>query len=311
MSKRRKRIRIAQYIFVSLVTLMFSGYFALQLPAVQTWLAHRLSDYLSGEWNTRVSVGKVKIDLWANLSATDLYIEDQQGDSLIYIAELEAYNYSYDDQSGKLVINSLHLDRPYFNLMQHEGDSLLNYSFLVDYFESEDTTKTQSFVALNHVRLMGGRFNYINENRDADTNYGIDWNHLQLSNIELEVNEFRLENDSIHSFISHLALREKSGFELKEFTQDFTFVNGDVRMKDTRLVSGESEIVGDLRFAFHSVDDFDSFETDVPMEHTFRKARLNLNDLAYFSPDLKGLEIPLLIDGSIKGTVSNLRGRNL
>ena len=61
MSKRRKRIRIAQYIFVALVTLMFSGYFALQMPAVQTWLAHRLSDYLSKEWNTNVSIGTVSI----------------------------------------------------------------------------------------------------------------------------------------------------------------------------------------------------------------------------------------------------------
>jgi len=84
MSKRRKSIRVAQYIFIGLVTLVFSCYFALQMPAVQTWLAHRLSDYLSGEWNTRVMVGRVKIDLWANLYATDIYVEDQKGDSLLY-----------------------------------------------------------------------------------------------------------------------------------------------------------------------------------------------------------------------------------
>jgi hypothetical protein len=59
---------------------MFSGYFALQLPAVQTWLAHRLSDYLSKEWNTNVSIGKVSIDIWAKLHATEIYIEDQRGD---------------------------------------------------------------------------------------------------------------------------------------------------------------------------------------------------------------------------------------
>ena len=311
MSKRRKRIRIAQYIFVGIVTLMFSCYFALQLPAVQTWLAHRLSDYLSSEWNTRVSVGRVKIDLWAKLSATDLYIEDQRGDSLLYVAEVKADNYSFDDKSGKLVINSLHLDRPYFNLMRHRGDSLLNYSFLVDYFDSPDTTKSQNFIVLNHAHLQGGRFNYIDENRDADTTFGIDWHRLQLSNIELEANEFRMENDSIHSFITHLELSESSGFELREFSQELTLVGGDVRMKDTRLVSGESTIEGDLGFSFQSIEDFENFETNVPMQHTFRNARLNLNDLAYFSPELKGFDIPISIDGTIRGTVANLQGRNL
>lgn len=290
---------------------MFSSYFALQLPAVQTWLAHRLSDYLSNAWDTRVSVGTVKIDLWANLSATDIYIEDRQGDSLIYIAEVDAENYSYDGESGKLVINRLHLNQPYFNLVRHSGDSLLNYSFLVDYFQTNDTTPSNNFIAVNHAHILGGRFNFIDENETRETSSGIDWQNIQLSNIELEVNEFRLQNDSIHSFISHLALNEVSGFELKEFAQEFTMVNGDIRMQNTELITGESHIRGDLGFTFKSVDDFDLFETAVPMHHELRNSRLNLIDLAYFSPELKGFDIPLTIDGTIKGTVANLRGRNL
>jgi TamB, inner membrane protein subunit of TAM complex len=311
MSKRRKRIRIAQYIFVGLVTLMFSGYFALQLPAVQTWLAHRLSDYLAKEWNTRVSIGRVSIDIWAKLSATDLYIEDQSGDSLIYVALLEADNYSYDDASGKLVVNSLHLQRPYFNLMRHRQDSLLNYHFLVDYFDSGDTSQTQSFVALNHVHLQHGRFNYINENSDRDTTFGIDWNYLRLREIELEVNDFRMEGDSIHGFVTHLAMNESSGFELNEFSQELSMAGGDITMKDTRLLTGDSDIQGDLRFAFKSVDDFDSFETTVPMNHEFRNARLNLNDLSYFAPELRGMNQPVIITGQVTGTVAALKGRKL
>ena len=311
MSKRRKRIRIAQYIFVGIFTLMFSGYFALQLPAVQTWLAHQLSDYLSKEWNTNVSIGKVRIDIWTRLYATDLYIEDQRGDSLLYIESLEADNYSYDDVSGKLVVNSLHLHSPYFNLVRHRQDSLLNYYFLVDYFESTDTTQSESFVALNHLHLQNGRFNYINEHRDLDTTFGIDWNHLRLNNLNLEVNEFRLEGDSIHAFVSHLAMNESSGFELSEFSQELTLVGGDVRMDDARIVTGSSDVTGNLHFTFESIDDFDRFETAVPMEHEFKSARLNLHDLCYFAPELKGMDQPVDINGTVKGTVANLKARNL
>ncbi len=311
MSKRRKRIRIAQYIFVGLVTLMFSGYFALQIPAVQTWLAHRLSDYLSKEWNTKVSIGTVSIDIWAKLHATDLYIEDQRGDSLIYVEWLDATNYSYDDVSGKLVVNSLHLYSPYFNLVRHKQDSLLNYNFLVDYFDSGDTTQSETFIALNHLHLQNGRFNYINEHRDLDTTFGVDWNHLKLSQIELEVNEFRMEGDSTHAFVSHLAMNEVSGFRLEEFSQELTLASGEVRMDDVNLIAGDSDVKGDLHFTVESIDDLDFFETKVPMKHEFAQARINLNDLSYFAPELKGMDQAISINGTVKGTVANLKGRNL
>ena len=291
--------------------MVFACYFSLQMPAVQTWLAHRLSDYLSKEWNTRVTIGKVSIDIWSTLHASDLYIEDQRGDSLLYVSSLDAANYSYDDASGKLVIHSLNLESPYFNLVRHAQDSLLNYHFLVEYFKSDDTAHSESFVALNHLELQNGRFNYINNHRDADTTFGIDWNRLRLSNIALEVNEFRIEGDSMHAFVEHLAMEETSGFKLQEFAQELTLVGGDVRMKDTRLVAGQSEVTGDLRFTFQSLDDLDYFETAVPMNHEFRHARLNLNDLSYFAPELRGMDQPIVIDGKVKGTVDNLKGRNL
>ena len=311
MSKRRKRIRIAQYIFVGLVTLMFSGYFALQLPAVQTWLAHRLSDYLSKEWKTKVSIGTVSVDMWAKLHATDLYIEDQRGDSLIYIKSLNAENYTYDDVTGKLVVNNLHLFSPYFNLVRHKQDSLLNYNFLVDYFDSGDTSQTESFVALNHLHLENGRFNYINEHRDIDTTFGINWNHLRLADVDLEVNDFRMEGDSTHAFVSHLSMNEISGFQLKEFSQELTLAHGEVLMDDVNLIAGDSDVKGDLHFSVESIEDLDLFETKVPMQHAFKQARINLNDLSYFAPELKGMNQPVIIDGEVRGTVANLKARNL
>jgi len=213
--------------------------------------------------------------------------------------------------SGKLVVNSLQLFSPYVNLVRHQQDSLLNYYFLVEYFDSGDTTQSETFVALNHLKLHNARFNYINEHSDVDTTFGIDWNHLQLNRIELEVNEFRIEGDSTHAFVSHLAMQEVSGFRLDEFSQELTLAGGEIRMDDMHLLSGNSDVRGDLRFTVQSIDDFDSFETAVTMHHTFRNARINMNDLSYFAPELKGMDQAISIDGTVKGTVANLKGRNL
>jgi hypothetical protein len=120
-----------------------------------------------------------------------------------------------------------------------------------------------------------------------------------------------MEGDSTHAFVSHLAMNEISGFKLEEFSQELTLANNEVRMDDVNLLAGDSRVEGDLHFTVQSIDDFDFFETKVPMEHTFNGARINLNDLSYFAPELKGMNQPVIINGTVKGTVANLKARNL
>lgn len=311
MSSRKKKIRIAQYLFVGLVTLIMGGYFALQTSAVQSWIGRRVADYLSSEWNTQVSVGRVAIDLWARLHLDEVYIEDQRGDSLIYIKHLQVSQYRFDRNTGNLVINRAKLDRPYFNLIRHEQDSLLNYYFLVDYFESADTSSSESEIRISELSLVDGRFNYINEHRDADTTFGIDWNRLKLKNIGLEVKDFSMIGDSMHAHIQHLGMGEQSGFELKELSHQLTVASGLVHLQQTTLEFGSSDIRGDLQFEIASIDDLDYFDTRVPMVHTFEQSRLNMNDLSYFAPELKGMDQPVDIIGNVKGTISNLKGRKM
>lgn len=311
MSSRKKKIRIAQYLFVGLVTLVMSGYFALQTPAVQSWIGRRVADYLSSEWNTQVSVGRVSIDLWARLHIDDIYIEDQRKDTLLFIEHLHASKYTFNRKSGKVVIAKAELQQPYFNLVRHAQDSLLNYNFLVEYFDSGDTTGGENDIRISELSLVNGRFNYINEHRDIDTTFGIDWNHLRLSAIDLSVNKFSLLGDSIHADIGKLSLKESSGFQLHELSHELTLANNIVDMRNTRLAFEESDIRGDLRFEVASIDDFDYFDTRVPMQHEFREAKLNMNDLSYFAPELRGMDQPVIINGTVKGTVSNLKGRKL
>ncbi|MFN5619994.1 MAG: translocation/assembly module TamB domain-containing protein [Flavobacteriales bacterium] len=312
MAPRKKKIRIVQYLFVGLVTLVMGGYFALQTPAVQSWIGRRVADYLSSEWNTEVSVGRVSIDLWARLHIDDIYIEDQRKDTLLFIEHLHASKYTFDRQTGKLVIAGVELNRPYFNLVRHKQDSLLNYYFLVDYFDSGDTTSAQeSDIRISELSLKNGRFNYINEHRDSDTTFGIDWNHLQLSAIDLSVSQFSMLDDSIHATVNTLSAQEASGFKLHELSHELTLANNIVDMRNTRLAFEESDIRGDLRFEVNSIDDFDYFDTRVPMQHEFHEAKLNMNDLSYFAPELRGMNQPVVINGTVKGTVANLKGRKL
>jgi hypothetical protein len=297
---------------ITIFLLLMTIFVAVQLPAVQTWLGHRLAGYLSKEWNTVVKIGSVDIDIWSTLNINEVYIEDHRGDTLGYIRSLAVNTYTFDRHTGNVVVKDIELQDPYFNLVRPQGEKYLNYKFLVDYFSSpEDSTQSDGEIVLNHVKLNNGRFNYINENRPVKEYYGIDWNHFMLKGIELDVSQFYMIGDSISARISHMAAHEKTGFSLLELSNDFTMSDGDIHMNNADLRTSHSEIQGDLNFVFNSIDDIDYFEEKVKMNHKFTHAVILMDELAYFSYELKGFNQLVTLSGHVRGTVANLKGRDI
>ena len=78
--KRKRRFLWLLTIPAFFIVLILS----LQIHAVQTWAGHRLASYLSSEWNRKVEIEGVSIDLWARVVLNGLYIEDHKGDTLLY-----------------------------------------------------------------------------------------------------------------------------------------------------------------------------------------------------------------------------------
>ncbi len=286
-------------------------YFAIQLPSVQTWLTQRVASYLSGELGAKVTVGGVEIDLWARLKIKDLYIEDQYQDTLAFIPSLSMRNYSIDQLTGKVSINVAELERPYINIIRHEGDSVLNHKFIVDYINKDADTSSHTLVFMNSLKIVDGSFKYTNENRLVSEDYGIDWNHLDVRNLNVEFNALAMISDSIHANIKGLSLVEKSGFTVENMNTELLMAGGNTRMIGSDAKTEYSALQGDLTFLFSSLDDFDDFEHRVPMNHHFEKASIQMNELAYFSSSLKGYDKVIDLTGNIRGTVANLKGRNI
>ncbi len=308
----RKPFKIIRNILIAFFLMLVLIFFAVQLPAVQSWLGHRLADYLSNEWNTEVRIGSVDIDLWSKLNIRDIYVEDQRGDTLGYIHNLSVNSYTFDRHTGDIVVNDVEIQDLYFNLVRPQGEKYLNYKFLVDYFTSpEDSTKSGGLFILKHMALSNGRFNYINENKPVKDYFGIDWHNLKITNIDLDVSNFYAEGDSISAKINHMSADEKTGFSLLEMSNDLIMVGGDLHMNNADFRSKNSFIKGDLNFVFNSIDDIDYFEERVKMKHRFEHAEILLDELAYFSYELKGFQQLVSLKGNVRGTIANLKGRDL
>jgi hypothetical protein len=309
----RKIWKITRALLIVLLLLIVGGYFALQQHGFQTWLGHRVADYLGHKLGTIVRIDKVGIDLWARMRVEGLYIEDLHQDTLLWVPQLWVQDYQFDAKTGKLEVNQASLDEPVISLKRYQGETNLNYAFIVDYFsaptDTSDTSITRVF--MDKIQLRNGRFEYSNENRPPRGVYGFDWNYIFLDNVNLTASKLAVLGDSVSTYIENLSAHDISGFTVNEISTSLAIVPGEVRMTKTHIITPQSDLDGDLSFKVNSIDDFDDFEHLVKMNHRLRKSKIQLGDIAFFSSDLAGIDKVIEVSGKFKGEVANLKGRDV
>ncbi len=129
-------------ILLVLLTITLLPVIIFQIPWVQTWAAHQMADKLSHDLQTTVSVDRVWLGLFSNISLQGLYIEDRLGDTLLYANQLDVNHGGLLDLfSRRFDINSLHLKQASLRLHRPKGSEEFNFQFLLDYFLPKSTDK--------------------------------------------------------------------------------------------------------------------------------------------------------------------------
>jgi hypothetical protein len=95
---------------------------------------------------------------------------------------------------------------------------LLTCSFSLITFSSEekDPDSEPYSLVIQKIRIHDSQFIYEDNNNDK-TNQGIDFAHLNITNLQLEATHFVMDSGYYKVNIQHLAADEQSGFSLKKF----------------------------------------------------------------------------------------------
>lgn len=284
----------------------------IRIPFIQTQLVHLVTNYLSSHLNTHVSVNAVDIDFFKTAVLKGVYIEDQKQDTLLY-AEKISVNIDLLSLRKKIVeIGKLSIHHANTELKYYKGDDNINLQFIIDSFSSNDTSTTPSGwqFALHELELINSKFSYHNFDAEPAIS-GIDFEHIELNHINLHLKNIHLGADSIAANIHFLSFKEKSGFHVKEFHALGAFTPQMILAQDFEIITEASDLKGTYKMAYDSLAVFSDFLNKVVMYAQFDHAILNLSDIAYFAPELEGIDKKIDITGNAKGTVSNLRGKDL
>jgi len=289
----------------------------LQFKSVQTWLAHKATTYLSKELNTTVSISSIDVRPFSSIVIEDFYVLDQHKDTLINTPRLtvDLFNFSIfsNIQNHVIDFSLVQLDNSSVYL-KRQKDSTSNFKFIIDHFKSTDTTKSTAkpwSINFRKVVLNNLHFRYKNQLSNEVTHDEVNFNDVDVQHMSTVLSNPDFKNHLFKAGISHLTLKEKSGFYLKNLTANATIDTNQIVLQHLLLVTNRSNFSDYFKMQFNSFDDFDDFENKVYMDADFKSSHISSLDVAYFTVSLQHIFFDLGVDGRIKGPVNSLKAKNL
>tara|TARA_R110002050_G_scaffold221792_2_gene357664 strand:- start:28932 stop:33419 length:4488 start_codon:yes stop_codon:yes gene_type:complete len=272
------------------------------------------TSYLEGKLNTKVNIEKIDISFFKFIKLEEVYVEDLHQDTLFYIQNLktEIDFFKFKGDSLKIHLGRVQIENPTYILQQSKGDSFTNLSFLIDAFSSSDTSSSSTNVIINssNVIVSNGHFVWDNDNYEIEE-FGIDWDHTELNNINLDLTHFKMINDSFMGDFQHFSWIEKSGFEVTNFTGNATFSSTITQVDNLHILSPYSDINVDLLYEYDSIGSYVDFNNQVYMRYALDTSIVNFKDIAYFSSTLEGMDYEVTLFGKEKGPVSQMKFQDI
>jgi hypothetical protein len=131
----------------------------------------------SEQLNTRVSLGGIDINFLEEITLEELYVEDRQGDTLLYSGYLSVSFEIWPLTNKTISIPQLVIRDTYVNFYKPEGEDSLNFAFIPEALASADTTTQQQDTTSSSWNIQAGQL-FLGDIRFA---YDADSTQMQLA----------------------------------------------------------------------------------------------------------------------------------
>ena len=289
--------------------LIFIIYFCffIRTSQVQTYLAQIATSYLSKELKTDIKIEKLSILFINKIEVEGMLIKDLKKDTIAYISN--AY-ITLDDLSlnHKFIIKKAEIDNSVFKINQDKKTRDFNYEFIVDYFSSSDSTKSKPVILeLNELHFKNVSFQF-DDNKYTKQIWGMDYKHLDIKNINLDIENISFNKGIIRGDIQQISAIEKSGFILDTFKCKVKVSSKGVYAKNVKITTPNSIIyTPKLNLIMHQYSDYFSFTDSVNFDGYMVPSKISLKEVAYFAPELKGMNQTVYVKGVVSRKTKNIR----
>ncbi|SIS72353.1 translocation/assembly module TamB [Belliella pelovolcani] len=186
-------------------------------PWGQGIIVDKATKYLAGKTNTTLSIGRLFVTFQGNLYLDDFYVEDLQGDTLVYSDNLElGFGLMEFVKAGTIHINKFEWEGLKAKISRAEGQKDFNYQFLIDAFagdveeadqgkeevESAESSPDPIQIKLSPIRFRDFDLSYLDSEGGTEAilrfkEFMVDVQHLDLEAFEFDVRALKLQQSQI------------------------------------------------------------------------------------------------------------------
>ena len=325
----KRVIKILWRLVVATACLLFASALVIQLPQVQTYVADKVVRNLSERLDGDISFEKIHLKPFTTLVLKNVTIVDRNPfhdtvDSTSVIVDTffrAEYIIAKFSLAGLADYEGIHLDKAFVSNAQMnlvienkpdtgDGDIItdnLSRIFRIKKPEEPNQNEKEIFMIRNvEIMNMGFAMKNYEFDRPIYDGGGIDWNDLDISNINLNAKKLRFKGGIMSGEVERLDFREKSGYSVDKMSGTAKVGRGKTIVEDLHIDDPWSDVYLPLyMMSYDNILAFNDFLTLVKLDGIIAESSLDFRTLSYFAPELKGNELKIKVSGNMSGCIDN------
>ena len=302
--------KIVSTVILLLILLPVAGTLLLSMPSVQNRAVHWATNFASEKLGTKVSIDHITIGMLNRVKVRGFYVEDMDGDTLLYARTVMAQMGPLAGISQQFTIASARVDNAVLYLRETERGEI-NIKEVTDRLVNPNKREKKPF----HLLIRSIDVDSVNfrlerlEKRNPE--FGVDYMDMQMNNISAHLDNFYVDGVAVGGDVTKLNFVERSGFVLDNMSATFLVDKGLVALKDATIIAHQSQ-VNVPSFAITGKDwgCYKDFIRNVRLDVEVKNSFVNSDMVGYFAPTLLGWDTSIRdVTASMHGTVANFKGR--
>ncbi len=282
------------------------------------WNYQFLVDYFSGSGGSRKKKQGLSLDL-KTLKIDQLFFKQTDQwlgkDLVVAVQKLDLLGEDLNFSQKKIFINTLDLTAPFFSQYNYQGNKpsvsiQTSSTGPTSISNASDSTlqwnKEGWQASIKTLHIQNGVFNNERQTDRATFLNRFDGQHVFFYHITGDIKQVQWQQDTVKAVVS-LAANERSGLEIKQLKANFRMQPTLMEFSNLDMKVNNSTLGNYYAMHYEHISDMKDFLHSVVLEGNFAKSTIYSNDLAIFAPALKSWNKIFSVQGSVKGTIDNLK----
>ena len=265
----------------------------LRIPSVQNKLASRITKQINQNLQTEIRVKEVSIGFNGAVNFNSFFVADHQADTLFYADNFKTDLYSLKQWvNGKLFFSYADFEGVLLKVVQYEGEENNSLSRFTDQLLAHLNLKDRDpFVRIDQFNITDGSYKKVDLNKKDKPFF--------MEEISLVGKDFFYVNNGFDLTLSSFNLRTPDFSKISLLETDINYNPCALNINHLLLVSGESEITGDIKLILPQEKELNFLDnTDFSIDLTSRLYGDQLHQLFEIPSGTSPFNIKMLAQGN-------------